>query len=71
MMEFMVKYGGNAHQGYKPDIIMFVEVEFYDVIVGEPVPFEKFLKVLPSNGSHPGCGANQINHSCPANFDND
>jgi hypothetical protein len=35
----MVKYGGDTHQGYEPDIVVFVQVELYDVIVGEPVLF--------------------------------
>ena len=35
----MVKYGRDAHQGYKPDIIVSVQVEFYNVIVRKSVLF--------------------------------
>jgi hypothetical protein len=49
----MVKYGRDTHQGYKPDIIVFVQVEFYDVIVGESIFF----------GEIPECSAVKATHT--------
>ena len=41
----MVKYGRDTHQGYKPDIIVSVQVEFYNVIVRETVLFGKIPEI--------------------------
>jgi hypothetical protein len=39
-----VEYGRDAHQGYEPDIVMFVQVQPDDVIVGKPVFFGEIME---------------------------